>query len=237
MKVRARPSGSQDERWRSRRTGRGNYGADPVAASALNPVIDEQVPAFASWREDARDWCRGRSWPWRAVVFVLLAWQASIPFRDSEAFHVFRGITFGAHEFGHLLFALSGNEWLTVAGGSLTQFLVPLGAAAIMRYYRDWFGVSACGLWLASSFADLAPYIADARAMELDLVSFSPDGAGHDWNYLLAHAGWLAHDQTIARLDRFAGFVVFVGAVMLAGWILLLMKRFRTWNVLNRTES
>ena len=139
------------------------------------------------------------------------------------------GITFGAHEFGHLFFAVFGGEWLTIAGVSLMQLAVPLGAAAIMRYYRDWFGVASCGLWLASSLADLAPYIADARAMEFDLVSFSSDGGEHDWNYLLGKAGMLWQDQAVARFDRFAGFVVFVAAAGFAVWLLRVMAR--------RTES
>lgn len=188
-------------------------------------MTGDEVPTFPSWQADARAWCAGRAWEWRAALLVILAWQALVPFRDAEAFHVFRGITFGAHEFGHLFFALSGNEWLTVAGGSLTQFLVPIGAALAVRRARDWFGVAACGLWLASSFADLAPYIADARAMDLDLVSFSEDGAGHDWNYLLNHAGLLTQDHAIARLDRLAGFLVLAAAVGLAVWLLLTMRR------------
>lgn len=188
-------------------------------------MTDVEHFRFAHWQDDARDWCRGRTWTWRAAVAVLLAWQASIAFRNPEGFHLFRGITFGAHEFGHLFFALSGSEWLAVAGGSLMQFLVPIGAMAIMRYYRDWFGVAMCGLWLASSFADLAPYIADARAMDLDLVSFSEDGAVHDWHYLLAKAGLLLKDQSVARLDRFAGFVALVASLAFAGWLLLQMKR------------
>jgi hypothetical protein len=187
--------------------------------------MDDEATEFSNWRDDARAWCAGRNWPWRAALLLFLAWQALIPFRDGEAFHVFRGITFGAHEFGHLFWALSGSEWLAVAGGSLTQLLVPLGAAAVMRYYRDWFGVSACGLWLASSFADLAPYIADARAMDLDLVSFSEDGAEHDWNYLLGKAGMLHRDLALARFDRFVGFVVLVASVALAVWLLRQMWR------------
>ena len=138
---------------------------------------------FATWGDDARGLCEGRSWHWRAAVLLLLAWQAIIPFRDSERFHVFRGITFGAHEFGHLFFAVFGGEWLTVA---------------------------------------------DARAMELDLVSFSPDGGEHDWNYLLGHAGMLMRDQAVARIDRFAGFVVLVASLLLALWLLRQMA--------NRTE-
>ena len=185
----------------------------------------DELEAPSNWRDDARGWCAGRGWHWRAVVLLVLAWQASIPFRDTEAFHVFRGITFGAHEFGHLFFAAIGGEWLAIAGGSLMQLLVPIGAAAIMRHYRDWFGVAACGLWLASSFADLAPYIADARALELDLVSFSPDGGQHDWNYLLGKAGMLSSDLTVARADRFVGFVVLVASVLFAAWLLRQMTQ------------
>lgn len=188
----------------------------------------ERPETPTNWRDDARAWCEGRQWQWRAAVLLVLGWQASVSFRDSEAFHVFRGITFGAHEFGHLFFAVFGGEWLAIAGGSLMQLLVPIGAAAIMRYYRDWFGVSACGLWLASSFADLAPYIADARALDLDLVSFSPDGGEHDWNYLLGKAGMLMQDQALARADRFIGFVVLVASVLFAGWLLLQMKRAKS---------
>ncbi len=190
-------------------------------------MADQETPRFENWRADARDWCVGRAWRWRAVALVLLAWQASIPFRNPEKFHVFRGITFGAHEFGHLFFALSGSEWLAIAGGSLMQFLVPLGAAAVMRRYRDWLGVAVCGLWLSASLADLAPYIADARAMDLDLVSFSEEGAVHDWHFLLSSAGWLRHDQTVARLDRFAGVVVLVASAWLGLWLLWQMRHAR----------
>jgi len=187
--------------------------------------MPDDSPQFPRWRDDARDWCTGRPWRWRAAVLAVLAWQAAVPFRDAAAFHVFRGITFGAHEFGHLFFALSGNEWLAVAGGSMMQLLIPVGAGAVMRRYRDWFGVAACGLWLAASLADLAPYIADARAMDLDLVSFSEDGAVHDWHYLLGKAGLLAQDQALARLDRLVGLVVLAASVAMALWLLQQMRR------------
>ncbi|HVZ48891.1 MAG TPA: hypothetical protein VG916_08915 [Gemmatimonadaceae bacterium] len=156
------------------------------------------------------EWCAGRDWRWRALLLAFLAWQAARPLRDSDAWHVFRGITFGAHEFGHLFFALGGSEWMSVAGGSLMQLLVPVGAACAMiaTPRKDWFGAVACGTWLAASLADLAPYIGDARAQALDLVSFSPDGGGHDWHYLLAHAGLLKQDTAIARGARAAAVVV-----------------------------
>jgi hypothetical protein len=160
------------------------------------------------------EWATGRDWRWRALVLVLVVWQAAQAMRDVDALTLFGGINFGAHEFGHLFFAF-GGEWLSIAGGSLTQLLVPIGAAAaVLTTGRDWFGAFVCVIWLGASFGDLAPYIADARAQELDLVSFSPDASGHDWHYLLAQAGMLKQDQTIARLARFLGFVaVFIGVL------------------------
>jgi hypothetical protein len=179
-------------------------------------------------RAAADDWCAGRDWRWRAALLVVLAWQAVRPLRDAEAWHVFRGITFGAHEFGHLFFSF-GGEWLAVAGGSLMQLLVPVGAAAAMvaTPRKDWFGAVACGTWLAASLADLAPYIGDARAQQLDLVSFSPDGGGHDWHYLLAHAGLLRADLAIARGARFAAVVVLAATIAVASWLFARMARAR----------
>jgi hypothetical protein len=181
------------------------------------------MPTAAEVRDAIDEWCAGRDWRWRAVVLVALTWQAARPLRDREAWHVFRGITFGAHEFGHLFFSF-GGEWLAVAGGSLMQLIVPAGAALAMiaTPRKDWFGAVACGTWLAASLADLAPYIADARAQEMDLVNFSPDGGGHDWHFLLAHAGMLKRDLEIARLARAGAGLTLLATLVLAA---LLFRR------------
>ena len=175
------------------------------------------MTALAGVREEIDDWCERRDWRWRAVLLALLVWQAMTPLRDMEARHLFRGITFGAHEFGRLFFSF-GGEWLAVAGGSLMQLIVPIGASVVMvaTPKKDWFGAIACGTWLAASLADLAPYIADARAQELDLVSFSPDAAGHDWHFLLAHAGMLKQDLAVARFARFLSVCVLLLTVALS---------------------
>ena len=104
------------------------------------------------------------------------------------------------------------------------QLLVPVGAAVAMvaTPRKDWFGAVACGTWLAASLADLATYIADARAQAMDLVSFSPDGGGHDWHFLLAHAGMLRRDLEIARLARAGAALTLVVTIVLAG---LLFRR------------
>lgn len=177
-------------------------------------------------RASVEEWCKGRHWQWRAALLALLAWQAARPLSEAEASHLFRGITFGAHEFGHLFFSF-GGEWMSIAGGSLMQLLVPVGAAAAMvaTPRKDWFGAVACGTWLSASIADLAPYIADARAEELDLVSFSPDGAIHDWNYLLARAGLLGSDAALGRGAKFMAACVLAATVAAAAWMFTMMAR------------
>jgi hypothetical protein len=179
------------------------------------PTFDERLD----------DWCAGRDWRWRAALLALLSWQAMRPLRDDESFHLFRGITFGAHEFGHLFFSF-GGEWMTIAGGSLVLVCGPRGAGGALRATaRDWFGAAACGTWLSASLGDLAPYIADARAMQMDLVSFSPDGGEHDWNYLLAHAGMLHADLALARFVRFLSVMVLLVSVLFSISLFVRMVR------------
>lgn len=157
-----------------------------------------------------RTWSAGRHWHWRAVLFAVVAWQAMQPLQAMGG-HLFSGITFGAHEFGHLFFAFFG-EWMSIAGGSLMQLLIPIGAAAVVMQKRDWFGLAICALFLAASLGDLSWYVADARAQDLDLVSFSPDGGEHDWHYLLSRAGLLRQDQSIAGALRGLGWLLVFAA-------------------------
>jgi hypothetical protein len=118
-------------------------------------------------------------------------------------------VIFGVHELGHLVFA-PFSEFLTVAGGSIAQIALPVAALALFRQRRDRFAVAVCGVWLAVSLGQLAIYVADARAESLDLVSFSPEGGGHDWNYLLERMNLLKSDVQIGRFVRFVGWVVLV---------------------------
>lgn len=159
-------------------------------------------------------WAAGRRWQWRLPLFAVLAWQALRPLNEMGP-HLFSGITFGAHEFGHLFFALFG-EWMAIAGGSLMQLLVPIGAAAVVLRSKDWFGAAVCALFLAASLGDLSWYVADASVLDLDLVSFSSDGGEHDWNYLLGRAGLLGWDREIA------------GALRAIGWLLVLASSLFT---------
>lgn len=175
-------------------------------------------PSFIA---DARAWSAGRWWWWRALLLLFFAWDGLQHLRDPEDGGIFAGITFGVHEFGHLLFVAFG-EFMAVLGGSLNQLLIPIGAAALMYHYRDYFGIAIAGTWLSSSLMDLARYIGDARAQELDLVGFGEDPQ-HDWTWLLTQFNLLGSDTRIAGLTRFAGMLVLLGSVFFGVWICLQM--------------
>jgi hypothetical protein len=151
------------------------------------------------------------SW-WRLALLTVVGWQASVPLRDSD-WGLFGGITFGVHELGHLVFMLTGNEFLTVAGGSLLQLLVPLGAVWLMRERGDVLGVAVAVMWLAASLGNLSWYIGDARELVLPLVSMGGEGDDHDWSYLLRTVDLLEQDTRIARWVRGAGWVALGGAL------------------------
>lgn len=162
---------------------------------------------------------------WRLPLLLVLAVQARGPLVE-QGWGLFGGITFGAHEFGHLVFALFGNTFLTVAGGSLMQLLIPIGAGAVLWRSRDWVGVAVAGLWLAAAIGDLSWYVGDARALELPLVSMGGEGDDHDWNYLLRTFDLLRSDLAIAAQLRRVGNLIWFGA--LAGG---LVACWRLWQV------
>ena len=195
-------------------------------------VVARTLGAMANSRDEPSvidAWCTGRDWRWRAVLLALLVWQATRQLREPESWSIFGGITFGVHEFGHLFFSLFGSEWLAVAGGSLMQLLIPIGAMAVIgKTSKDLFGVTATAAWLAASLGDLAVYIADARAQELDLLSFSEDGGGHDWHFLLAHAGLLKQDIAVARFTRFVAILVILAAILASAYLFGRMAKLRT---------
>jgi hypothetical protein len=165
-------------------------------------------------------------WAPRALLLAYLAYAGTRHLADPEYSSIFSGITLAVHELGHVLFGFLG-EWLSVAGGSITQLAAPLAVALILLRQRDYFGVAVGGAWLSMSLSNLAVYVADARAEELPLVSLGGGDVVHDWNYLLGSVHLLPHDAQIAGMVRFAAFVLLVGSTWLGAWLCLVMARRR----------
>lgn len=195
------------------------------SSSMDQPPAQPGANAPATRRQDAVDWCRGRYWHWRGALLVLLGLGALRALRDDDYAGLFAGITFGVHELGHLVFAPFGL-WMSVAGGSLAQLLLPIAAGALMLHYRDYFGAAVTGVWLSASLSNMAVYVADARARELTLLGFGEDPL-HDWAYLLSSMGLLQADLAVARFVRLVAFVVLVLSVGVGAWLCLTMARSR----------
>lgn len=129
------------------------------------------------------------------------------------------------HEAGHVIFMPFG-EWMTVAGGTLGQLLMPAIMAIALWRQGDAFG-AAIGLWLIGvSVLDVAPYVYDALQPQLMLLSGrTGEAGGHDWIYLLGSLGWVPRAQSLGRLTHQLGVLVLVASL---AWAAVLLLRQRT---------
>ena len=160
----------------------------------------------------------------RAGLLVLVGWlfvgMATSPMgADDVPFLDVVNLVF--HEAGHILFLPLGS-FMTALGGSLTQVLVPLVCAAAFLTKADRFAAALAVWWAGESLVDLAPYVADARALQLVLLGghTGAEVEGHDWEAILGALGWLNHDVTLGRATRLIGLAVMLAAIAWAAWTL-----------------
>jgi hypothetical protein len=129
------------------------------------------------------------------------------------------------HEAGHLIFSPVGR-FMQVLGGSLGQLLMPLIClGALLIQNRDAFGAAVGLWWFSESLMDLAPYINDARALDLVLlggVTGKDVEDYHDWEYILRTLGWLQYDHTLAHAAYALGSFFMILAFLWSGYMLRL---------------
>lgn len=180
---------------------------------------------FSRCIDSIREWARGRTWWTRAPVVLACAWLGVKLVADCDASTIFGAIDLGIHEAGHVVFRF-GGEMVCAFGGSLLQCLAPLACAIALLRRPDWFGASFCGVWLGVNLYEVARYVADARAMALQLVTIGGGDARHDWNFLLGELGLLRADTTLAGILRVVAFLVTWGSI--AGGAALCFVIWRT---------
>ncbi|HEX2167515.1 MAG TPA: hypothetical protein VHG09_09825 [Longimicrobiales bacterium] len=138
------------------------------------------------------------------IVFAVWVWRYM-----REPGPLLHGSLLIFHEAGHVLFMPFG-EFTMVLGGSLFQLMVPAFFVAYFARKRDWYAAAFAALYLAASFADVAVYIADARAGELPLLG--GERSNHDWTFLLIEMERLDQDTTIAwYVMRLGGLIFWSG--------------------------
>jgi hypothetical protein len=158
------------------------------------------------------------------AVLAALTWRFARTPLDASAMDSFLHLpNLVFHEAGHMIFMPFGR-FLTVLGGSLFQVLVPvICAGAFLRQHGNRFAAAVCTWWAGQNLVDVAPYIADARALQLPLLggATGAEVEGHDWEYLLTTLGWLHRDLTLGRGTHLAGTILMVAALAWAIAVLL----------------
>ncbi len=163
-----------------------------------------------------------------ALLLGLLVWTwqfAKVPMGPSAGDSILHLPNLVFHEAGHVLFSPFGR-FMTVLGGSLFQFALPVGIAIAFLVQRNPFGAIVCTWWAGQNLIDVAPYIADARALQLVLLG-GKTGAevqGHDWEYILATLGWMRFDRTLGLWAHRTGLLMMIGALI---WGALYLARDR----------
>ena len=164
-----------------------------------------------------------------ALLWLLAAWYAwqFLRFDVSDPESMPLPFLYAAivpfHEFGHLLFRPFG-EFMHVAGGSLMQFLMPLGFGI---YFVHWRKDNLAGWlmlwWEGTQWVDLAPYCYDAKkpAMVL-LTGRTGDTGAHDYIDLLGDLGLLNRAHEVAALMKYFGVLLMLAALV---WGALLLAR------------
>jgi hypothetical protein len=187
------------------------------------------VQAAKHWLIESDTTTDPMTWYGRALVFLILLWWGTrfivTPLETNytgESFLHLINLPF--HEAGHLLFMPFGR-FMMILGGSLGQVLMPLiCAVTLLVQTRDPFGASVALWWTAESIMDVAPYINDARALDLMLLGgvTGKETDGHDWHNLLTMLGWLEYDHRLAQAAYNLGTILMVLSL---AWGALLLYR------------
>jgi hypothetical protein len=154
-----------------------------------------------------------------ALVYLTWGYATSDPLDGNNSYQTFIDLpNLVFHEAGHIIFSPFG-ELMTALGGSLFQILFPLVFAFAFAYqYDNWFAAAVCTWWAGQNVVDVAPYIADARKLQLVLLGGKTGGEveGHDWEFVLTRMGWLHLDERLGRAAHVAGTLIMAGAIIWA---------------------
>jgi len=113
-----------------------------------------------------------------AVASLYFLWCAY----DPNQWHLIDGVNLVIHECGHLIFPPFG-EFMTIAGGSLFQIIMPALFVGYFCYQRQFYSAAVVLFWVGESILNVSVYAGDAVVKQLPLLG--GENSIHDWNYLL----------------------------------------------------
>ena len=162
-----------------------------------------------------------------ALYALFLIWGLyfiSLDLKSNEIGNSFmHRINLVFHEAGHVIFMPFGH-FMMVLGGTLAQLAMPLIAGLVLLYKnRDAFGATLALWWLGQSLMDTAPYINDARDLQLMLLGGGTgrDRPGmHDWENILLDLGLIEYERQIALAAERFGEALLLLAFLWGGLVL-----------------
>ena len=194
-------------------------------ASLISDWIGDRISERVTAVRGADFWTK----PWTPVsrtaamawaVFYL--WFLYYAATNTTGFLFIDSANLVVHEGGHLLFRYLG-ETMCLWGGTILQWAVPMLLAAYFFSLRQTASFAFCLFFFFENWLYTATYMADARALELPLVTTGdPEFAKHDWNTIFTSLGVLPYDTVIASVVHFGGWCGMIGTV---GWLI-----WRAWR-------
>ncbi len=104
------------------------------------------------------------------------------------------------------------GEFITFAGGSLNQVLIPLIVAGYFLWHRQMVSAALSFMWAGQSLINVSVYAADALKMQLPLLG--GDSSIHDWNWMLIYLGQLRHTAGIAQTINVLGWICLLAGLL-----------------------
>ena len=141
------------------------------------------------------------------VATIYFLWCAY----DPSQWHFIDGVNLVIHEAGHLIFSLFG-EFMTVAGGSLFQVIIPALFVGYFWYYGKYYSAALILFWVGESILNVSVYAADSQTLQLPLLG--GEDTTHDWHYLLNSLGLLSATPKVAWSIRILGTLLIVVAAI-----------------------
>jgi hypothetical protein len=174
---------------------------------------------------EASYWAGGKFGPLRSILWLSFLYVLLCHLGDPMYQSLFKPLNLGIHELGHLIFTPLG-KFMMMAGGTIAQCLVPMISFFMFYKQRDFFAISVSFCWMGTNLFSIAVYMADARKMEIPLVTpFGGAEVIHDWNYLLGKLGLLHADATLGGfVEAFAVLNMLIGLAF-GAWLILKMYK------------
>jgi hypothetical protein len=187
---------------------------------------------LATLRSSIDEYARGKRWYWYVPLWLFGIFVCIKLF----GFDMFGGLPivlaipysfdFLLHELAHIVTGFL-PPLLTASAGSISELMLGIGLVLGGFYWRNYFAVLFCMLWLDLACQSAGTYMADAVPQQVPLVSLGGALSGqdplHDWNYVFGQLHLLGASDAIGTTLRVIGNGIGLFGLAFAAWIIYKM--------------